>query len=70
MGLIKSYLKVPLGRKLLTAFFLGIFVGGIFWWYGSATGNSVMEDVALAQSYGEGGYPTEEKDFGTHDRGK
>jgi Na+/H+-dicarboxylate symporters len=47
MGLIKSYLKVPLGRKLLAAFFLGIVVGGIFWWYGSATGNPVMEDVAL-----------------------
>lgn len=44
--LLNSYLKVPIGRKLLISFVLGVIAGGVFWWYGATTGNFLIEPIA------------------------
>ncbi len=44
--IIKAYLRVSIGKKLLYAFLFGVVVGGAMWVYGSLTGNLIAEPVA------------------------
>jgi len=44
--IVRAYLRVSIGRKLLYAFLLGAAVGGAMWAYGAVTGNMVAESIA------------------------